>query len=113
MQAINLAAPAPLFMLTLFGTAGVGVALCVAAGADWGGAAATYALAGGVASLVPALLTIGYHVPRNNALAALDPAAPEAAGEWSSYVRQWTVGNHVRTLGALAATILLTLSLRA
>ncbi len=72
MQEINRAAPNPVFMLTLFGTAVLAVGLAVAAvvgrGPGWG-----LVVAGAAAYLVCVVLTIGYHVPRNEALAALDP----------------------------------------
>ena len=75
MQEINRAAPNPVFMLTLFGTALLAVGLAVAAlvgrGPGWG-----LVVAGAATYLVCVLLTIGYHVPRNEALAALDPAPP-------------------------------------
>ena len=75
MQEINRAAPSPVFMLTLFGTALLGVGLAVAAivgrGPGWG-----LVVAGAAAYLVCVGLTIGYHVPRNKALAALDPPPP-------------------------------------
>jgi uncharacterized membrane protein len=57
-------------------------------------------------------LTIAYHVPRNNALAALQPPWAEAAGRWARYVAEWTRGNHLRAAASLAAAALLTLALR-
>lgn len=49
------------------------------------------------------LLTAVYHVPRNNALAALPPASAEAASYWQTYLVEWTRMNHVRTLLAAVA----------
>lgn len=112
MQAINVAAPTPLFMLALFGSALVGAAVGVIAIVEWGDASATYALLGALASLVPVVLTGAYHVPRNNALAAVDPNTPAAAELWAKYLREWTAWNHVRTLGALVAVVLFALALR-
>lgn len=112
MQGINLAAPTPLFMLALFGAALLGAALGVVAIIEWGTAAATYALIGAIASLVPMVLTGTYHVPRNNALAALDPVGAGAADHWSWYLREWTTWNHARTLGALVAAVMFTVSLQ-
>lgn len=111
MQGINLAAPTPPFMVALFGSAMIGAAVGVVAIVEWGDSGATYALLGGVASLVPVVLTIAYHVPRNEALARVDPHDPAAADRWTTYVGQWTAWNHVRTVGALAAVVLFTLSL--
>lgn len=57
-------------------------------------------------------LTIAYHVPRNNALAAVAPQDGEAAGRWAWYVAEWTRWNHLRTATSLAAAVILTLALR-
>ncbi|HYU39029.1 MAG TPA: anthrone oxygenase family protein, partial [Acidimicrobiia bacterium] len=74
---------------------------------------AVYLLIGGAVYLVGTILVTGaYHVPRNDALAKLDPNSPDAAGHWSRYVREWTAANHVRTLSSLAAATLLTIALR-
>jgi uncharacterized membrane protein len=54
-------------------------------------------------------LTIVFNVPRNNALARLDPANSVAA--WRRYVQEWTWWNHVRTLAAVLAAALLALEL--
>jgi uncharacterized membrane protein len=50
-------------------------------------------------------------VPRNNALAALQPGA-EAAGRWAGYLAEWTRWNHLRAAASLAAALLFTLALR-
>ena len=63
------------------------------------------------AFLVPAVMTVAFHVPRNDTLAALDPSAVGAADAWAIYVREWTVGNHVRTLSGLVASAAFTASL--
>jgi len=59
------------------------------------------------------LVTMVCNVPRNDALAVVDPLSAEAARLWSAYVPGWTLWNHVRTAAALAASALLTLALRA
>lgn len=65
---------------------------------------APYLLAGGTLYLVGTiLLTIVYHVPRNEALARVEPHGPGTEGHWSRYLSGWTVWNHVRTAAALAA----------
>ena len=109
MQEINRAAPSPVFMLTLFGTAMLVVGLAVAAingrGPGWG-----LVVAGAAAYLVCVGLTIGYHVPRNEALAVLDPAAPDTEKAWRTYLSDWTRLNHLRTVSAAAGCVLLLLS---
>jgi uncharacterized membrane protein len=109
MQEINRAAPNPVFMLTLFGTALLAVGLAVAAvvgrGSGWG-----LVVAGAAAYLVCIGLTVAYHVPRNEALALLDPAAPGTPEAWRTYRSDWTRLNHLRTASAAAGCALLLLS---
>jgi uncharacterized membrane protein len=109
MQGINRAAVRPPLMLALFGTLLAGLAACVMLAVAGAGAALWWAVAaeavylGGVVAV-----TAGFHVPRNNFLAALDPSAPEAAfsSAWRHYATAWTRGNHVRTVaGVLAGTL--------
>jgi uncharacterized membrane protein len=112
MQSINRQAPTPLFMTALFGTAAVCVAAAVSAlvrGAEpW----TAYVLAASALYLAAILLTVVYHVPRNDALALVDPHGSAAADAWSTYRSGWTAWNHVRTLSSLASAIAFTLSLR-
>jgi uncharacterized membrane protein len=66
--------------------------------------AATYAFAGGVLYLVGTLwVTVLCNVPRNDALAAVSAASSAAASVWSTYLREWTVWNDVRTAAAFVA----------
>jgi len=102
MNAVNQAAPAPLFMLALFGTGAVAVAASVAALRHLDQRWAVYVLAGTALYLVCLTLTAAYHVPRNNALALVDPTAPGAAQTWAQYLSSWTAWNHVRTVTAVA-----------
>lgn len=112
MQAINVAAVTPPFMLGLFGTAAGSVAVSVAALITWGESFAPWLLAGGLLYLVGAIvLTMAYHVPRNNALAGIDPQAPGSEAHWGRYLREWTAMNHVRALAPLAAAAALTVAL--
>ncbi len=101
MRSINVTAVTPAFMTALFGTAALCVAV-VAAGLggldeSYGG----YLVAGGALYLAgPVLLTMAYHVPRNNELAAAGPDALEQV--WADYLPEWTRWNHVRAAAALA-----------
>jgi uncharacterized membrane protein len=113
MQSINVTVINPLVMGALFGTALACIAVVIGAVLEWGEPYAVYLLIGGAVYLVGTILvTAAYHVPRNDALAKLDPNSPDAAGHWSRYVREWTAANHVRTLSSLAAATLLTIALR-
>ena len=97
MQSINVVVINPVFMTALFGTGAACVALAIADPSPVVlAAAATYLL--GVLGT-----TMAYNVPRNDALAALDPGAAEAASAWRRYVREWTTANHVRAVAGLAA----------
>jgi uncharacterized membrane protein len=113
MQAINWAAPAPLFMLALFGTGALCVPLGIWAITELDETAAVYVLIGGALYLVGIVLTIGYHIPRNVALDGVDADSAGAADAWAGYHRAWTAWNHVRTLTSLVASALFILALRA
>ena len=114
MQAINVAAPTFAFLLLLFGTALVCVALVVWGLIEFGEPFGPYLVAGGALYLAGAIvMTIAYHVPRNNALAAADPGSAEGARLWRRYLREWTTWNHVRTAASLAAAAAFTLALQA
>jgi uncharacterized membrane protein len=113
MQSINVAVINPLVMLALFGTALACIAVIVGAVLEWGDPFPVYLLIGGAVYLVGTiLLTIAYHVPRNDALATVDPNSPDAERQWTRYLKEWTAANHVRTLSSLAAATLLTIALR-
>jgi uncharacterized membrane protein len=112
MQSINRQAPTPPLMLLLLGTSAACVVLAVVAIVRWGSTTATLALIGALLAIVPMVLTGTYHVPRNDALALVDPNGPEAAEAWRHYLAQWVPWNHLRTLASLAGATLLTISLR-
>jgi uncharacterized membrane protein len=112
MQSINVMAVTPVFMTALFGTALGCAALAVWALADWDDSYGPYLLAGSALYLAGTIgLTMGYHVPRNNALARLDAQSAEPASYWSRYVAEWTRWNHVRVAAGLAAAAALTIAL--
>ena len=113
MNAINKAAPSPLFMLALFGTGAVAIVASVAALRHLDQRWASYVLAGTALYLVCLILTAVYHVPRNNALALVDPTSPGAARTWAQYLSSWTPWNHVRTVTSVAGSVAFILALRA
>jgi uncharacterized membrane protein len=113
MQSINIAVNNPMFLATFLGTAVACAALVVAALSSWTEPRAAYLLTGGLLYLVGAVLvTIVFNVPRNDALAAVDPNNTEAATLWIRYIASWTAWNHLRGAAALAATGSLTLATR-
>ena len=113
MNAINKAAPTPLFMLALFGSGAVSIALSVVAFRHLDQNWAPYVLIGSVLYLVCVVVTVAYHVPHNDALALVDPSSPGAARAWAQYHSGWTAWNHVRTVTALAGATTFILALRA
>jgi uncharacterized membrane protein len=111
MQAINVAAVRPVFLWVFTGTAAVCAAVVVGSLVDWDDTS-PYLVVGGLLYLIGSFgLTVGYHVPRNEALDRVEPSSPDAPRHWSRYVREWTMGNHVRGAASLAAAALLTIAL--
>jgi uncharacterized membrane protein len=111
MQAINRAAPSPPFMTALFGTAALCVVVAIDAVRELDASGSAERIAAAVAYLVAIVTTVMYHVPRNNALDRLDPKSPSAEASWSSYARDWTRWNHVRTVACLSSSTLFALGL--
>jgi uncharacterized membrane protein len=112
MQAINVVVINPWFMTVFFGTAAACVVVVVFSMLRWGEPSAVYLLIGSLLYLIGTILvTIVFNVPRNNTLAAIDPASADGTSLWAGYVTSWTAWNHVRTAAALVAAILLTLAL--
>jgi uncharacterized membrane protein len=111
MQAINAAALRPAFLWVFTGMAALCAAVVVGSLLDWHDAS-PYVMVGGLLYLIGSFgLTVGYHVPRNEALDRVEPSSPDAASHWSRYVRDWTAWNHVRGAAAVAAAALLTIAL--
>jgi uncharacterized membrane protein len=69
-------------------------------------------LLGCVVYLVAIVVTAAYHVPRNDALAAIDPASGGAADYWRHWASSWTAWNHVRTLASLTSAVAFTVAVR-
>lgn len=112
MQAINKQAPTPLFMLILFGTGAACVALGARAALNLDDPASVYQLiACALYVFGVVVLTVVYHVPRNERLDALDPNSAEGIAYWATYLKEWVRMNHVRTIAPITAAILLTISL--
>ena len=75
MHSINVVAITPLLMVALFGTAAACVLVAVSSLTAWQRPGAAYLLVGSLLYLVGTILvTIVFNVPRNDALAAVDPA---------------------------------------
>lgn len=111
MQGINVTAVRPPLMIAAFSTALGCLAVTVIAFRQTGGGTRVLLLAGVVLYLCALLVTGGFNVPLNDSLAAVDPTGPQAAQAWEHYRSRWSVGNHVRTIAALAAAGCLTFAL--
>jgi uncharacterized membrane protein len=105
MQAINRTATGPWLMTLLLGTLALTVAAALTSLGDLDGAAGRYRLAGGLLFTAAIVVTRAFHVPRNDALAGLDPLDPEAPGRWARFVSQWSAGNHVRAVACAASAL--------
>jgi uncharacterized membrane protein len=102
----------PWFLGAFFGTAVACVLALISSLIRWHEPGAVYLFIGSLLYLVGTLLvTIVFNVPRNESLASLTAADPDAASQWASYVASWTAWNHVRTLAALAAAALFSVAL--
>jgi uncharacterized membrane protein len=110
MQSINLTVLNPWFLGVFFGTGAACVLALICVGLRWDQPGAVYLLAGGMLSLVGTLLvTILCNVPRNEALARVEPA--HGARLWAAYLTSWTAWNHFRTAASLAAAAAFSLAL--
>jgi uncharacterized membrane protein len=112
MQHMNAAILNPWFLGAFTGTAAASAALGVASLFRLDEPTGPWLLAGSVLYLAAFVMTMAYHVPRNDALAALDPDGGGAARAWSTYLGEWTRWNHARVVLALSAAAALTVSLR-
>lgn len=109
MQKLNIVIMNAWFLGAFVGTAGLCVVVTLVLRPD----------PGTVASLLGCALylsgsfgvTVAASIPRNDAVAKLDPEAPESVEPWRRYVREWTAWNHVRGAAALAASAALVLAL--
>ncbi|MFF9487776.1 DUF1772 domain-containing protein [Streptomyces sp. NPDC014676] len=112
MQAVNVAAVRPAFMLLFLGTAILCAVVTVVTCVLWPGEGTVELLVGGALYLVGSFgLTVAANIPRNEALARLGPDGPEAAAYWPVYVREWTRWNHVRVLASAGAAVAYLLAL--
>ena len=109
MQSINIVVINPWFLGVFLGTAAACLFLIVAM-FIWEMPDGIY-----IGSLLYLIGTIGvtraFNIPRNDALARVDPTSAEGARLWANYVTSWTAWNHVRTAAALAAAAWFTIIL--
>lgn len=110
MQSINITVINPWFMTAFLGTAVACLFLAISSLLKWQQPGAAYLLLGSVLYLVGTFgVTMIGNVPLNEALAKVNPDTGGAF--WVSYLRDWTMWNHVRTVAALAAAASFTIAL--
>jgi len=99
-------------MVSLFGTVVAYAALALWALFAWDARFAPYLLVGSAPYLVGTiLLTIVYHVPRNEALPNMKPRGADAKCYWPGCRSGWTTWSHIRVASALAASTTLAVAL--
>ena len=112
MQSINIVALNRWFLGVFSGTALGCAVLLIVSLTRWSGPSAGLSIGGSLLYVVGAFgVTIVFNVPRNDALAVLNPEAPDAGAIWQVYVSSWTLWNTVRCAAALAGGAALTLAL--
>ena len=107
MNAINVEIVRSLFMPLFMGTTLAAALLAGRAVFRWSEPGSAVLLAGGVLYVAGMfIVTAAFNVPLNDALAAVDPSSAEGTALWTTYLRDWTLWNHVRTLASLTASLL-------
>jgi uncharacterized membrane protein len=113
MQAINIQIVNPTFLTIFVGTPLASAFLVIICTRCLSQPGAKLLLFGSTLYLVGTLaVTVAFNIPLNNRLATQDPESVEAARYWLAYVSEWVKWNHVRTIAALTAAMLLTLAVR-
>ncbi|MGW6519259.1 anthrone oxygenase family protein [Streptomyces sp. NPDC054962] len=112
MNAINSSALTPAFMVLFLGAATVCAVIAVVTFVLWPDDGTVDLLLGSALYLCGAFgVTVAANVPRNEALARLEPGTPEAVAYWPVYLRQWTRWNHVRAVASAASAVVYVLAL--
>src|SRR4051812_25035697 len=112
MNAINVTAVMPAFMLVFVGSAVLCAVLAVVTFVLWPDDGRVALLVGSALYLFGSFgVTMVANVPRNDTLAKLDPGTPEAAAYWPSYIREWTFWNHVRMVASAGSAVAYVLAL--
>ena len=112
MQSINVVVINPTFMGAFMGTAMLSLGIVGLAVIRWSQPWAMFFLAGAICYFAGTfLVTMFGNVPLNDQLASVLPSDPAAAKLWMHYLDRWTMWNTVRTIAAIAATVLFTVGL--
>jgi len=112
MNSINVSAVLPAFMFVFLGSAVLCAVIAVVTFVLWPDEGTVELLLGSALYLFGTFgVTMVANVPRNDALLKLEPGTAEAAAYWPSYVREWTMWNHVRAVASSGATVAYVLAL--
>ncbi|MFI0236805.1 DUF1772 domain-containing protein [Streptomyces sp. NPDC016845] len=114
MNAVNVAALTPAFMVVFLGAALLCAVIAVVTFVLWPDENTVELLLGCALYLVGSFgVTIAANIPRNTALAALagDEESESSAAYWRTYLREWVLFNHVRSAASLAASASFVLAL--
>lgn len=107
MQSINITVINGTFFAVFFGTALLCLAI-IALGLMGFGSLSKWTMIGAGIYLIGTIgVTMILNVPLNDQLAVMDANAAASAAVWIAYVRDWTLWNHVRTVAALVAALML------
>lgn len=108
MNSINLTVINPLFMLALFGTALVCVAVAGGSFLNAGQSGKWFIVAAALIYVIGCTgVTMIFNVPLNDALAAVPLNTPQATELWQRYLGDWTFWNSVRTGASLVSGTML------
>ncbi|KRB58818.1 hypothetical protein ASE04_03720 [Rhizobium sp. Root708] len=106
MNSINVTIVRSPFMLLFLTTLVLCLAIAALAFFNWRGGASLWMLAGAALYIFASFIsTIVFNVPMNDALAKVSGNGAEATALWTSYLKDWTWWNHVRTIASLLASI--------
>ena len=112
MQSINIAVINPGFLGVFIGTAVLSAIMLWLSLGSWTNPSSLFFIAGAVCYIIGTfLVTMFGNVPLNDQLAAVSSTAVESEELWSHYLNRWTLWNHVRTVGSVAAALFFTLGL--
>ncbi|MHC3468616.1 anthrone oxygenase family protein [Streptomyces sp. 7R007] len=112
MNAINVNAVMPAFMIVFVGSAVLCSVIGVVTFVLWPDDGTVELLVGSALYLFGSFgVTMVANVPRNDVLLRLDPGTAEAAAYWPAYVREWTRWNHVRMVASAGAAVAYMLAL--
>ena len=112
MQGINAAATASAPFLLVFIGGGLYCAVVgVIASTRLDEPAGPYLVAAAITNVLGIIITMTFHVPRNNALDRVDPDSPGADHTWRAHATTWVRGNHIRTSTYLSSTVAFAIAL--